>query len=347
MALLADYGLPGLPVFPEQASEHAAAGRYAVLLHPRRHRRRRAVRHVLLAVFAARYRRRTAADRTPRISGFPLLEWGWTLGPLRPFAVMFGWGFERLPRELAPAAGFLRGVRRRQAVDVEGPAPRRAARDQRTASAGRPAGEGHAHLRGRDPRLRHPGVPVEDRRAAGPLRRDVVSPDARPARYHLFCDQYCGTGHPRWSARSSCMRAGRATRAWLRERADGVGGAREGGSCSSSSSASAATAPTRTRRAPRCWKGCTAARCRSRAAARSCADDDYIRESILIPAAKVVEGWEPIMPTFQGQVTEEEVLQLIAYIQSLGRGETPLPNNAIPPPVGHPPSCRTEGGAEA
>ena len=36
------------------------------------------------------------------------------------------------------------------------------------------------------------------------------------------------------------------------------------------------------------------------------ADDDYIRESILYPEAKVVPGWEPIMPTFKGQVSEEE-----------------------------------------
>jgi hypothetical protein len=42
------------------------------------------------------------------------------------------------------------------------------------------------------------------------------------------------------------------------------------------------------------------------------------------------------MPTFQGQVTEEEVLQLIAFIRSLGRGETPRRNNADPAPVGTP-----------
>lgn len=48
------------------------------------------------------------------------------------------------------------------------------------------------------------------------------------------------------------------------------------------------------------------------------ADDAYIRESILNPAEKVVSGYQPIMPTFQGQLTEEEVLELISYIKSLG-----------------------------
>jgi cytochrome c oxidase subunit II len=47
------------------------------------------------------------------------------------------------------------------------------------------------------------------------------------------------------------------------------------------------------------------------------ADDAYLRESILNPGAKVVEGYQPIMPTFKGQVTEEQIVSLIAYIKSL------------------------------
>ena len=46
-------------------------------------------------------------------------------------------------------------------------------------------------------------------------------------------------------------------------------------------------------------------------------DDAYIRESILHPQAKIVAGFQPIMPTFQGLVTEEQLLQLIAYVKSL------------------------------
>jgi cytochrome c oxidase subunit 2 len=47
------------------------------------------------------------------------------------------------------------------------------------------------------------------------------------------------------------------------------------------------------------------------------ADDNYIRNSILNPAAQVVEGYQPIMPTFKGQVTEEQLNSLVAYIKSL------------------------------
>jgi cytochrome c oxidase subunit 2 len=47
------------------------------------------------------------------------------------------------------------------------------------------------------------------------------------------------------------------------------------------------------------------------------ADDGYLRESILRPAKKVVAGFQPIMPAYEGQITEEGVMELIAYIKSL------------------------------
>ncbi len=49
------------------------------------------------------------------------------------------------------------------------------------------------------------------------------------------------------------------------------------------------------------------------------ADEAYVRESILNPGAKIVAGYQNIMPTFQGQVTEEDLLQLIEYIKSLAK----------------------------
>ncbi len=48
------------------------------------------------------------------------------------------------------------------------------------------------------------------------------------------------------------------------------------------------------------------------------ADDQYLRESILNPSGQIVEGYPPIMPTFKGQVTEEQLTSLVAYIKTLG-----------------------------
>jgi cytochrome c oxidase subunit II len=53
------------------------------------------------------------------------------------------------------------------------------------------------------------------------------------------------------------------------------------------------------------------------------ADENYLRESILSPRAKVVAGYEPIMPAFQGVIPEDELLELLAFIKALRPGETP------------------------
>ena len=44
---------------------------------------------------------------------------------------------------------------------------------------------------------------------------------------------------------------------------------------------------------------------------------DYIRESILQPRAKIVDGYDPIMPIFEGQINEQSLLQIVSYIKSL------------------------------
>jgi cytochrome c oxidase subunit 2 len=67
-------------------------------------------------------------------------------------------------------------------------------------------------------------------------------------------------------------------------------------------------------------------------------DDNYIRESILHPQAKIAAGFQPLMPTFQGQVSEEDLIRLLAYVKSLPApqtaGATPAqPVESTPQPV--------------
>jgi cytochrome c oxidase subunit 2 len=62
-------------------------------------------------------------------------------------------------------------------------------------------------------------------------------------------------------------------------------------------------------------------------------NNDYIRESILNPQAKIVAGFPPIMPTFQGQVSEEQLLALTEYIKSLAPA-TSAPGGAGSQPSG-------------
>ena len=55
------------------------------------------------------------------------------------------------------------------------------------------------------------------------------------------------------------------------------------------------------------------------------ADENYIRESILEPGAKIVKGFKPVMPTFQGQVSDEQLNALVAYVKSLSQPQTGEP----------------------
>jgi cytochrome c oxidase subunit 2 len=61
------------------------------------------------------------------------------------------------------------------------------------------------------------------------------------------------------------------------------------------------------------------------------ADDAYIRESILQPTAKIVAGFQPVMPTFQGLVTEDQILNLTAYIKSLQSQQPPAKGAGVVP----------------
>ncbi len=61
-------------------------------------------------------------------------------------------------------------------------------------------------------------------------------------------------------------------------------------------------------------------------------DEEYIRNSILNPSGQVVEGFQPIMPSFKGQVTEEQLLALVAYIKSLTPNSAPTGTTSTPAP---------------
>jgi cytochrome c oxidase subunit 2 len=66
------------------------------------------------------------------------------------------------------------------------------------------------------------------------------------------------------------------------------------------------------------------------------ADETYLRESIIKPDAKVVAGFEAIMPTFEGQISEDEMIRLIAFLKELGPGQTPRRIDRAQPPSANP-----------
>jgi cytochrome c oxidase subunit 2 len=156
--------------------------------------------------------------------------------------------------------------------------------------------------------------------------------------YHLFCAEYCGTEHSRMIGWVHVMEPAEYQK-WLAERPF-RSMAVEGRNlflklqCVTCHSANAnAKAPV--------LEGLYGRTVTLRDHAPVTADEDYIRESILKPDAKVVFGYEPIMPPFllkkspddkEGNISEEDLMKLIAYVKSLGPGQTPSRvEEALPP----------------
>jgi cytochrome c oxidase subunit 2 len=326
-----------IPLFPEQASTHAQAvdalfffltavtGAAGLLIT------------VLLIYFAVRYRRRSPHDRTPRILGSLRLELAWSIGPFLIFLVMFFWG----------ARVYLAVARTPDdAIDV--------------------------YVVGKQWmwKVQHPGgqreinelhVPVGRRVKLTLTSEDVIhsffvpafriKQDAVPGRYvqtwfeatrvgdyHLFCAEYCGTYHSGMIGKVHVLRK-EDYDVWLDRRAEGAP-ALEGRKlflklqCVACHSGDA--------RAPN-LEGLFGRTVVLEDGRRVTADAAYIRESILRPRAKVVAGWKPIMPSYDGRLVdesdrkkeigqEEQIIRLIAFIRSLGPGQTPVRTDEFPPP---------------
>jgi cytochrome c oxidase subunit 2 len=152
----------------------------------------------------------------------------------------------------------------------------------------------------------------------------------RTGTYHLFCSQYCGTNH--YAMVGEIVVMDRADyQNWLSEHAEGSL-ALQGRKtflryrCVSCHSAD------HDARAP-VLEELYGQKVHLRDGRTVIADEEYLRESIVAPGAKIVLGWEDIMPTFRGQVSEEEINELIAYIRSLKKGETPRRVEDYPPPT--------------
>jgi cytochrome c oxidase subunit 2 len=154
-----------------------------------------------------------------------------------------------------------------------------------------------------------------------------------PGHYRLYCSQYCGTNHALMGGWITVMEPAEYA-AWLSGSLGADANPLVAGeklfaekacvTCHNSDG---------TGRAPS-LNGVYGAKVLLADGATVTADDSYIRESILQPAAKLVAGYQPLMPTFQGQLTEEQILALIAYIKSLQSLPPPATGTGIAPATG-------------
>jgi len=159
----------------------------------------------------------------------------------------------------------------------------------------------------------------------------------KPGRYHLFCAEYCGTRHSGMVGEVVVMQPNEF-QTWL------SGGAPEGSLASAGSKLFADLAcntchrPDAQGRGP-VLDGLFGKTVTLQSGQQAVVDEAYVRESILQPAAKIAAGYQPIMPTFQGLVTEEQLLELVEYVKSL-KVQTEIPT-ARPTPQGPAPGENT------
>jgi cytochrome c oxidase subunit 2 len=318
-----------VPLFPEAASTHASevdalfsflltvSGFFAGLIA------------VLLMYFAARYRRRSESERPPAVHSSLKLELTWTLIPMALTVIMFLWGAKLFVSWATPPD---------DSVEVFVVAQQWMWKAQ--------------HMGGQR-EINQLHVPV-----GKPIKVTLISQDVihsffvpafrihrdvlpgryltvwfqatRPGTYDLFCSQYCGTNHAKMIGQIIVMEP-EDFENWLDQNTDGSMATKgrqlfQKLQCVTCHSADA------TARAP-VLEGLFDTDVALQGGKTVRADDTYLRESILYPDAKVVAGFQSIMPSYEGQVSEEEVLQLIAFIKTLGRGQTPQRNEKAEPPA--------------
>jgi cytochrome c oxidase subunit 2 len=308
------------PFFPEQASAQAAQvdGIYFFMLAVT------AFFSLLIAtlvvVFAVKYRRRHEDEVGADIHGSLALELLWTIIPFMITMVMFGWGAKVFFGLYRPPAGAMEVyvVGKQWMWKVQHMDGQREINELHV-----PVGRPVKLTMGSEDVLHSFFIPAFRVKAdVIPGRYNVLWFTAtKPGRYHLFCAEYCGTRHSGMIGWVEAMEPA-DFQAWL-------GGGRASDSpvvageklfqdlvCVSCHRDDALA------RAPQ-LKGLYGRTVQLQNGATTVADESYIRESIVNPQAKIVAGFQPIMPTFQGLVTEEQLLQLIAYVRSLGEANSP------------------------
>jgi len=139
----------------------------------------------------------------------------------------------------------------------------------------------------------------------------------KPGRYRLFCAEYCGTKHSGMTGEVIVMDAPQY-QAWLSGGASQQTLTEEGQQLFSDLACITCHRSDLQGRGP-VLEGVFGTAVTLMNGQKVMADEAYVRESILNPAAKIVAGYQPIMPTFQGQVSEEQLLALVEYVKSLPR----------------------------
>jgi cytochrome c oxidase subunit 2 len=150
----------------------------------------------------------------------------------------------------------------------------------------------------------------------------------RPGRYRFFCSQYCGTNHAAMGGWVTVMEPAEY-QAWLSGSAGEPDTAAAGAKLFQQLACISCHTGLSTGRGP-VLNGLFGSKVQLADGRALVVDEAYIRQCILDPKVNIPSGYQPIMPAFQGLVTEEQILDLIAYIKSLPAPGGTAPGAALP-----------------
>jgi cytochrome c oxidase subunit 2 len=283
---------------------------------------------VALLFFAVRFRRRAETDRPAEIYGSLALELTWTVVPLLLMGVMFVWGAKVYFHMNRPPddAMTVSVVGKRWMWKLQHPTGQREINELHV-----PLGRAVKLVITSEDTIHSFFVPAfRIKKDAVPGRYNVTWFRAtRTGSYHLFCAEYCGTEHARMGGRIIVQTPGEY-QTWLAGGPPPESPVATGERLFTELNCITCHRPDSAGRGP-VLLGIFGRPVRLASGDTVVADEAYVRESILTPAAKVVLGFQPVMPTYQGQVSEEQLLALIAYIHSLQ-----VPAEGAPVPGGAP-----------
>jgi len=268
-----------------------------------------------VAVLATKYRRRHGREATP-IHGSLLLEITWSVLPMGVFLLMFVGGAVLFFKMRTPP---------RDAAEVYVVAKQWMWKLQHTEGQ-REINELHVPV-GRDVKLIMTSQDVIHSFyvPAFRVKMDVIPGRYttmwfRPTRagtYHLFCAQYCGTMHSGMIGQVVVMEPA-DYQAWMSGGPVAGSLAENGQALFQQLGCSTCHRSDVQGRGPN-LTGIFGKPVQLQDGRTVTADEDYIRESILNSQAKIVSGFQPIMPVFQGQISEEQLNALVAYVKSLNQ----------------------------
>ena len=272
---------------------------------------------LLILYFAIKYRRRPGHMQAQQVGTHVLLEIAWIIIPLAITMVVFVWGAKLYASVmLSPPANALEvyAIGKQWMWKFQHPDGQREIDELHV-----PVGHPVQMIMTSQDAIHSFYVP------AFRIKMDVVPgrytrtwfEASKPGVYHLFCAEYCGTSHAQMRGRVIALPPTQYEE-WLRSNRMVESMATTGAHLFQQMGCAMCHG---TGQAP-ALEGLFGSSVQLQGGATVLADEGYIRESILDPRAKMVAGYAPIMPTFQGQLSEEELTQLVSYIKSLGQKPT-------------------------